>query len=199
MLYTVFGVTRIRQLIIPSNPRTPDQVNHRGGFKMATLVASAALDLFINDLWRSTGISMSPYHSFVSVNGSLADALDDFDKLLLTVGDYEPINEITSVKYRDAMGRIVFQWSGDVVADGDPDDRVVLLAIDTTYWTELTEYSLLKIYITYGKLRKNRSGFIIPLDIPEASSIKAYVSCMTPDGVSPVRISNTKFKQCESL
>ena len=197
--YVVFGGTRIRQYVIPANPRTSSQQQHRGGFKLSTRVASSSLDLFINDLWSSVKISMSPYHSFLSVNGSLANDLDDFDKLLMTVGEYEPIKEIVSVKYKDAMGRIVYRWSGDVVADGDPDDRVILFAIDTTFWNASTNFSLLKIYIQYGKLRKNRSGFVIPLDIPLSASIKAYISVLTPVGVSPVRMSVSKFKQCEGF
>lgn len=196
VLYVVNGVARIRQLVCPNNPETDEQQAHRRGFRLGTYIAVAGLDLFINDLWRDVKISMSPYHSFMSVNGSHLLGDEDFQDVLMTVGEDEPVKEIISVKYKDAMGRIIFNWDGGVVGDGSPDDIMHLFAIDTTFWNESTGFRLLHIYINSEKIRKNRIGFIIPLDIAECRFIKGYISASSPAGVSPRKMSVSKFKQC---
>lgn len=193
------GIPYIRKYVVPANPKTADQVEQRGKFKISQVAASTILSVVVQPYWNPGAIKQSGFNLFIAINNQRVSDNQDFVNILMTKGTYEPIKAITSATYNSVNGDVQINWSTVVENIGDNDDRIMLVVLNKTFYDPADKTPILLFKYTELATRADGSeSFTFPTGLTPADLI-VYLGVRQPAIDPKLRIGNSLSQACVAL
>lgn len=122
------GIKYVREYVVPKNPRTPAQTLRRDIFRNVSQLGRRLVDAVLNPYTLPPPKHMSPYNAFVSRNvPRQATSELDYSQVLMMQGPYVGVQDVTGTI---SDNTVTVTWSTDLIGDAQPDDRIVVVALD---------------------------------------------------------------------
>jgi len=123
------GIDYIKGYAIPANPNTVPQQTQRALFSFVLGIAQLVLTTVIQAFWINRESGMSEYNSFMRANLNAVTAADDYDEVVMTLGNLEGAL-LTAHTYNAGTGECIATWDGTIMGNGLATDSANLTVID---------------------------------------------------------------------
>lgn len=193
------GIYCFKKYVVSPNPRTAIQQGNRHRFRFVSRVGVGSLVLVVRVYWNFLDRYGIGFNTFMSRNVDGISGEMDFPKLLMTTGNYEPVNSIGFIKYKDINGRCMFKWSTVITGLGSPDDGMILVLLDWHKYDPGKKIFEVDAYINLDKIRADSVGFIKPEKDLDVTYLEGYISTRGPGGLTENSISVSKYKKVTSF
>jgi len=120
-----------RSLVIPANPNSAAQQVQRGKLSYVVNIARLVLSQVIQPLWDPFQRKQSGYNRFTSVNVKAAADTPVISDVVMTEGQLEAPSSILGATYDDSLTDVNIAWPTVTLGNGDADDTMLLVVIDT--------------------------------------------------------------------
>lgn len=157
------GIDVFRTYVIPNNPKTDSQQQHRNFFASVVRLASSMLDDIINVFWLKYAKKMTAFNAFIKENMNSMTSATDWPNLILCKGSLY-FGGITAAGKVGTKVNITF--NSDPGGNGADDDLVMAAVYDTS-----------KNRITLANSPVSRSSGTIEVNLGydfTASNVRAY-------------------------
>ncbi len=184
----------IRVHCVPNNPQSEDQQINRFRFRFVSRVGVGSLVQVVRPYWNMFNEYEIGFNSFVKLNMNQVGHELDFENISMTVGNYEPVFSINFIRHSGPLNRTTFKWSSTVIADGSPDDTMLLILIDWHNYIIDQGIFFVNCMINTDKTRKENTGFIICGPDCNVDYMEGYISVLAPGFSNINEISISKWK-----
>lgn len=193
------GIYCFRKYVIPRNPQTAEQQGNRHRFRFVSRVGVGSLVLVVRVYWNFLDEYGIGFNTFMKKNVDTAADELDFENLLMTTGNYEPVASIDWIKYKDIHGRCMFKWSTVISGLGSPDDGMILILLDWHKYDPGKKIFEVDAYINLDKIRADSVGFIKPAKELDTTFLEGYIATRGPGLLTENSISESKYKKVVSF
>ena len=167
------GKNYLRVSSVPSNPRTPKQVEHRGKFGYINRVMRSFYPVLKVTFGGNTGIRQGINIAFKNaILGEYPDYSLDYSKLIFTDGALYQTNEVTAQKSGESSVKI--DWNYSKMAGNNPLDQVNIICFNKD-----ADQSVLDVAVA------TRDAVTFTDELPEiwiGGTIYCWIYFSSPDG-----------------
>ena len=163
----------LRVASVPSNPRTPKQVEHRGKFGYINHVMRPFYPVYKVTFGGNPGIRFGISFAFHNaIIGQHPDYSLDYPKLVFTNGALYQTNQVSAVKTVASMVKI--DWNYTKMAGNNPEDQASII-----FFNKDTNQAVLEVAVG------NRMAATLSVELPEiwiGDTVYCWIYFTTQDG-----------------